>query len=85
MAELIAALSGLSLAVTGCWYLIARHRREAQYVQAVVEGAAPLPPDLQPFVFAESEPWAQDDMDRVVREMYAKHRDWNAVRSRLVN
>ncbi len=85
MAALIAALAALALAGTGCWYLIARHRRESAYTQAIAEGVAPLPPDLVPFVLAESEPWAQDDVERFVREQYAKHRNWSDVRSRLVN
>ena len=39
-----------------------------------------VPHDLVGLAMQESEPWAQRDMMRVMREKYAELRDWNAVR-----
>lgn len=40
-----------------------------------------VPPDLVAVAMMESEPWAQDDMMRVIRERYRTFGDWNRVRA----
>lgn len=40
----------------------------------------PIPPDLMALVLAESEPFAQDDILKVIRQTYSETQDWNMAR-----
>lgn len=42
-----------------------------------------LPVDLQMRVNRETEVWAREQVRAVVAELYARHKDWSAVRSEL--
>lgn len=43
----------------------------------------PMPPDLFALSQRESEPWAQDDMLKTMRDIYRETRDWNVVRAKM--
>lgn len=40
----------------------------------------PIPPDLMALALQQSEPFAQDDILKVIRQTYAETRDWNMAR-----
>ena len=42
-----------------------------------------IPEDLIALAMQHSEPWAQEDLLRVIRERYDDLRDWNRVRSAM--
>ncbi len=69
----------------GLWYLWDRRKREMRYAEQVLEGVAPLPSDLQVHVEAWSDPWAQEDANRAIREHYAESRSWDRVRTDFVS
>ena len=47
------------------------------------DDVAMVPPDLVAVAMMESEPWAQDDMMRVIRDRYNTFGDWNRVRAAI--
>lgn len=49
-------------------------------VQAEPREPDPIPPDLMALVMQESEPFAQDDILKVIRETYRESQDWNTAR-----
>lgn len=42
-----------------------------------------VPEDLMALAMQENEPWAQEEVVRVVRERYETLRDWNRVRAAM--
>lgn len=42
-----------------------------------------VPEDLSALALMEREPWAQEEVMRVIRERYADLKDWNLVRSAM--
>jgi hypothetical protein len=41
----------------------------------------PMPVDLEALAMGESEAWAQDQVKRVLNDLYAEHKDWTKVRA----
>lgn len=57
-----------------------RELRITERVKAEPHEPEPIPPDLMSVVLAESEPFAQDDILKVIRQTYAETQDWNMAR-----
>lgn len=52
-------------------------------VAATVITPADIPEDLMAIATQETEPWAQEEVVRVIQERYETLRDWNRVRSSM--
>lgn len=84
----VAALLWPLVAAYGIWTVrdIA-HRLVAQWQavrkQAQAASELDIPEDLVAVAMAESEPWAQDDMMRIIRERFGTFKDWNRVRAAI--
>jgi hypothetical protein len=55
---------------------------EEQRVAPPVD-AEEVPVDLQLRINAETETWARESMQSLVRELYMKHRNWDSVRAEM--
>jgi hypothetical protein len=87
--EVVAAAVVVSLAYVYAPLLrvhAARRLRVELPAGSVAPGAEPLlvpavelPPTVEAWCRAESEPWAQDEARARARVLYAEHGDWNVV------
>lgn len=50
----------------------------------VPEDEVPMPRDLVEWAMQEEMEWAQRDMLMTMRELYAKHKDWEKVRQAMM-
>jgi hypothetical protein len=85
MLELLGTLVWAGVAVYGIWRIVPVLELMVPVrttpAPAKVEEIPIVPPDLVAVAMMESEPWAQDDMMRVIRERYNTFGDWNLVRA----
>ena len=82
-------MTGIALALAFAfaverWARVADRYITAKY-PAPTEGEAevPIPEDLLALAMREREPWAQEDVVKVIRERYADFKDWNRVRAAM--
>lgn len=88
MLALLGTLVWAGVAVYGIWRMARVLDRfvpaqTAVSAAAKSEDVAMVPADLVAVAMMESEPWAQDDMMRVIRERYNTFGDWNRVRAAI--
>jgi hypothetical protein len=88
MLALLGTVVWAGVAVYGIWRMA---RVLDRFVPVQTAGSATaqandfamVPADLVAIAMMESEPWAQDDMMRVIRERYNTFGDWNRVRAAI--
>lgn len=60
-------------------WVVARHPAPS----AAPEAEPPIPRDLLALAAQYPDPWAQEDVLKVIREKYAEFKDWQLVRSAM--
>jgi hypothetical protein len=80
LVTLVMTGSAAALAASA-WRYVTLREQAARPPKREDDPTPPLPPDLAAFADQESEPWAREQVTDALRETYAEHRTWDAVRA----